>query len=172
MFPTVHPDRDREAASRTPTVDEIVRFLERVPVAAPLSPAELAELAFVADILTVAEGERILRFGDPGDAWFLLMYGTAIVSRNGVPLDTLAPGDCFGELAVLDGEHRTADVTAESDVVLVRVPREAFEALLQAGSLAAYKLVLGLTRLVARRLRDLVAPQLPAHTDFQRGSPG
>ncbi|MSP73174.1 MAG: cyclic nucleotide-binding domain-containing protein [Myxococcales bacterium] len=149
-----------------PTVDQIVGFLQRTPVAVALAPSELAELVFIAQVVIAVPGQVIVRAGEPGDAWFVVMEGTVRVHRDGALLATLHPRDCFGELAVLDGEPRVASVTAETPATLIRVPRVEFEALLSSGSLAAHRLVLGLTRIVTRRLRGLLA-ELPAEADYE-----
>ncbi len=148
---------------RMPDVDQVVDFLRATPLLAGLSDAELADFVFVVELLPVAQGEAIVREGEKGDAWFLLMEGEARVESRGRVLKRLTRGDCFGELAVLDGEPRTATVVASSGGLVLRVSWKAFEALLESGSLAAHKLVLSLTRLLARRMRELLRGA-PGHT--------
>ncbi len=62
----------------------------------------------------------------PGGECFVIVEGTATVSRNGVQLAHLGPGDSFGELAPLDGGPRTATVVAASDLRLLEVSRREF----------------------------------------------
>lgn len=75
------------------------------------------QLADLADELTAAAGEVIVREGDSGYEFMMLEQGQADVIRAGVQVNTLGPGDCFGELAVLaDGRPRSASVVATSDL--------------------------------------------------------
>lgn len=146
-----------------PDVEALVDFLRATPLFESLTDAELAEFVFVAELVPFERAHPIVREGDAGDAWFLLMEGEARVETKGRVLKRLSRGECFGELAVLDGEPRTASVVADSDGLLVRVSWRAFEALLSSGSLAAHKLVLSLTRMLARRMRVLLRDS-PAYT--------
>jgi tRNA A-37 threonylcarbamoyl transferase component Bud32 len=78
----------------------------------------------------VRAGERIISQGDEGDCFYLVQDGFCMVTldKNGEthPLTMLKPGDILGELAVLTGEARSANVDAETDMALWRVSREAF----------------------------------------------
>ena len=94
----------------------------------------LIEACFVAKAYPF--GATIVREGDDADAFFALTSGRARVLKRGehgeeVPLGTLAAGDSFGELALVERTSRTATVRASSSVELVRLDRAIFEALLQ-----------------------------------------
>src|SRR3546814_11121732 len=71
-------------------------------------------------------GERIIRVGDDGDAAFFISGGKVEVSVGGRHIP-LGPGDFFGEMALLTGEPRTADVTALDYTPLLAFDRAAFE---------------------------------------------
>jgi CRP-like cAMP-binding protein len=150
------------ADARLPDLDRLVEFLRTTPLLDGLTDAELAELVYVVELVPVEAGHEIVREGGPGDAWYLLMEGEARVEAHGARIKGLGPRDCFGELAVLDGEPRTATVVAEGPGLVVRVSARGFEALLAAGSLAAHKVVLSLTRLLARRMRTMLR-EAPGH---------
>jgi len=79
-------------------------------------------------------GETIVEEGAPADAFFVLATGRArIVKRSErgeeIPLDTLRPGDSFGEMGLLEHSTRTATVRASSDVRALRLDKSVFEAL-------------------------------------------
>ena len=79
-------------------------------------------------------GETIVEEGAPADAFFVLASGRArIVKRSErgeeIPLDTLRPGDSFGEMGLLEHSTRTATVRASSDVRALRLDKSVFEAL-------------------------------------------
>ena len=69
-------------------------------------------LARLVDEIICEQGETIMQEGSPGYEFIVIEHGTAEVSREGRPINTLAEGAFFGELAVLgDGTPRTASVT-------------------------------------------------------------
>jgi HlyB family type I secretion system ABC transporter len=110
--------------------------LAAIPLLRFASPAarSLIEACFVAE--AHAFGATIVREGEEADAYFVLKSGRARVLKRGdhgeeVPLGTLAAGDSFGELALVERISRTATVRASSAVELVKLDRGVFEALLR-----------------------------------------
>jgi serine/threonine-protein kinase len=90
---------------------------------------ELREERMPAGTLVCARGER-------GDRCYVVQQGTCEVrlpagpdGTSGVSLRRIGPGDCFGEMALVTGAPRTADVVAAEDVVLWVLDRKPFEAL-------------------------------------------
>jgi flavin reductase (DIM6/NTAB) family NADH-FMN oxidoreductase RutF len=69
-----------------------------------------------------ADGEPIMRIGEPGDSMFLILDGSALVKRPG-RFARVGAGELIGEIALLDGGPRTADVTAEGPVRCLEVAR-------------------------------------------------
>jgi len=152
-----------------PAVDQLIEFLQSNPLMASLSPEELAELIFIVQLHRGSPGEIIVHQGEEGDAWYLLYAGELQIIRGGEEVATLSRGDCFGELSALDGEPRSASVVSVDNSILMRIPRSGFDLLLASNSLAAHKLTLALTRVVAGRIRDLVSGELPAKADYASG---
>lgn len=74
-----------------------------------------------------AEGERIVREGDPGDLFFLIKDGTVSCTQKGHEVRRLGRGDFFGEMALLYNSPRTATVTAVETVKCVSLGREALK---------------------------------------------
>jgi CRP-like cAMP-binding protein len=102
----------------------------------------------------------VFREGDVGDAWYVVFEGRAEVVK-GAPsgsarqIARMEPGTCFGEIAILDGGTRSATVKAVEPLTLFRFRRPPFEQLLEQGSLAAYKLVAAMGRVLSQRHRRL-----------------
>ena len=118
------------------TPEEIVDRLRGVDVLLPLSREALVTIAEATKVHFYSRGEAILRSGTAGESMFVLHTGTVSVR---LPEDSLTgwhqvaalgPGSVFGEMALLTGEVRTADVVALSDVVALEIGKSSFEPIL------------------------------------------
>jgi len=86
---------------------------------------QLLEVARLAEGVQVGEGEVLAREGRIGREFFLILSGSVAVTQMGRRVNTLGPGDFFGELAAMDPGPRNATVTALTDLdVLIIGPRE------------------------------------------------
>jgi len=102
--------------------------------------------------LSLKPGERLISQGDKGDSLFLIQHGSCVVSldKDGVshPISRLKAGDLVGEMAILTGETRTANVDAETDMLVWSIGRTQFDDLC-----AVYREVREfLTQIVTKRL--------------------
>jgi CRP/FNR family transcriptional regulator, cyclic AMP receptor protein len=133
----------------------VVELLRRVPLFSELSTGELERVAQVGVPRSFPRETRIFHEGDPGDACYIVREGSARVTREhpdgrAITLATLGPGAIFGELAMLDGERRSASVEATENTELVALPASDMRKLIREHPEMAEKLVVALTR----RLRD------------------
>jgi CRP/FNR family cyclic AMP-dependent transcriptional regulator len=101
--------------------DAKVELLKRVPLFAGCSKSELRELAKTADELDIREGTVLTREGRTAKEFFVLVDGTAQVTKKGKKIAELKAGDWFGEIALITDSPRTATVTATSaaDVLVI-----------------------------------------------------
>ena len=114
--------------------------------------SQLREVERLAERIQVANGEVLAREGRIGREFFLIVSGTVAVTQQGRRVNTLGPGDFFGELAAVDPGPRNATVTALSDLdVLIIGPRE-FAAMADIPEFRD-----ALLRAMARRLRTVDA---------------
>jgi len=134
---------------------ENVELLGRVPLFAELSASELERIAAVAVPRSYPRGVRVFHEGDNSDACYIVRSGDLRVTREhsdgrAIALATLASGDIFGELAMLDGEARSASVETLSDAELLALPAADVRRMLNEHPTISVKLVVALTR----RLRE------------------
>ncbi|MGI9089065.1 MAG: ATP-binding protein [Chthoniobacterales bacterium] len=122
-----------------------------------IRPELLEEVAQELRIVRLQEGEVIFREGDPGDSLYLVGTGSVQISKRGRggAQETLAfikSGNFFGEMALLDGEPRSAMATAAENTVLGTVNEETFQHILE---LAPNRLHMNFLRSVSGRLRQV-----------------
>lgn len=101
-----------------------------------------------------AQGTVLFQEGEPGDRMFVIQTGRVqIVKRVGdvrFPLATLGPGDCIGEMALLDGQPRSADAIVAEDSNLLVVEQGTFENLIRENGEVAVRIM----RKLSERLRE------------------
>jgi CRP/FNR family transcriptional regulator, cyclic AMP receptor protein len=103
--------------------------LKDVPFFSSLSKRELTTVAQQMEEIDIPEGKQLVREGDFGHEFFLIVDGTAEVVRGGARIAERGPGEFFGEMALLDEERRTATVTAKSPMRVLVMTRQNFRAL-------------------------------------------
>jgi CRP-like cAMP-binding protein len=111
--------------------DAKIELLRQAPLFAHCSKAELAQLSVLADEIDLPAGKALTREGETGREFFVLIEGEAEVRRKGRKVNTMGPGDFFGEIALVTARPRTATVTATSPVRLLVVTDRAFRDLMQ-----------------------------------------
>ena len=132
-----------------------MELLSRVPLFAHLDDRDLERIAAVAVPRSYPPGVRVFHEGDNSDACYIVRSGDLRVTREhsdgrAIALATLAAGDIFGELAMLDGEARSASVETLSDVELLALPAADVRRMLSEHAEISVKLIIALTR----RLRE------------------
>ena len=108
-----------------------VEALKRAPLFESLSKKELAELARVTDDLKVESGTVLCREGKVGREFFVIVDGTADVTKAGKRLAGLQGGDFVGEIALLKTSKRTATVTASTPLRCFILTQSAFRRVLE-----------------------------------------
>jgi CRP/FNR family transcriptional regulator, cyclic AMP receptor protein len=136
------------------TKAEITELLSRVPLFSGCSQREIAAIARAAKEVNRREGAVLARTGEPGVGFFLLVDGKADVLVNGRKRGTLEPGDFFGEISLLDGGPRSADVVAATDVTMLGLTAWVFRGVLEQYPSISQKMLVTL----ASRLRNATKP--------------
>ena len=103
--------RERSAARAEERSLQVQNLVEQFPILAQLDHAAREELLLLFHPRTASPGERVIRKGDRPDAAYFITEGMVEVAVPGREV-RLGPGDFFGEMALLSGERRVADVTA------------------------------------------------------------
>ncbi len=133
--------------ARTSYLDQ----LASVPLFSACSKRELQAVAKASDEIQIPAGRVLCEQGAVGREAFVIVAGTAEVKRNKKKVATLGPGDCVGEMALLDHGLRTATVTATTDCTILVIGAREFAGIADEIPAIAHKLLKSL----AGRIREL-----------------
>jgi CRP-like cAMP-binding protein len=109
-----------------------IDILNKVPLFSGLSKRAMNEIAKIADEIDLPAGKELIREGDPGRQFFVLLDGEAEVRRKGRKVNTLGAGDFFGEISLVTERPTTAAVTLTEPSSALVISRPAFRRMLLA----------------------------------------
>lgn len=138
-----------------PTTMEKVEILRSVGIFARVPADLLAPLARLAEFSVVPAGREIVRQGETGDALYAIIRGRVRVVADGREVAALGPRECFGEMAILDNEPRSATVSAIEETEVLRISQADFYAILHERSEIAEDVIRVLTRRLRAALKQL-----------------
>jgi CRP/FNR family cyclic AMP-dependent transcriptional regulator len=126
-----------------------IELLSSVPLFRGLEDQELKAIASLSKEMTFKEGEAIVKEGDAGLGFYVIIEGEAVVKRRNRVVAKLERGSFFGEMALLDDQPRSAEVVATEPTRCLVLLRWNFWSLVSKNK----KIVRGLFKEMARRLR-------------------
>ena len=128
---------------------KIVPLLKKTPIFTKTSESSLRTMLKAAIEKTVQAGDKLVEKGNAGAGFYLILEGKAEVIADGKKLAKFGAGDFFGELAVIDGAPRTADVVALTDTTCIVVSQWAMRSIISSHA----EIALSMLEELARRLR-------------------
>ncbi|MEK9802453.1 MAG: cyclic nucleotide-binding domain-containing protein [Curvibacter sp.] len=148
----VLPARTAPALKLDPAI--IQKIAQKVPIFAGMSQACLLATLATGEHFTIQPGEAVFREGDMGNSFYVLIAGEVVVEkqRGGRPVELarLGPGECFGEMALVGNDVRSATVRATAAVVAMRFYRELIDSNAESASII-YR---NIARILAARLGE------------------
>jgi NTE family protein len=137
-------------------MEDKLQVLENVQVLANLGKELLKGLAERVEFVAVKKGDLVVRENDAGDALYVVVSGrlqayTSLKSGRDRVFATYCERDCFGEMPLLSGETHWANVRALNDSVLLKIPREDFEALVNRDP----RVAVSFTQRMGHRIKEL-----------------
>lgn len=115
--------------------------------------SDLAGIAALATVVHVQKDETIFEQGDEGDAFYMVVQGSVMISRGVTKLATLGTREGFGEMSILDRESRSATAVAGEDTTLLSLDRDSFDRVIEQNPVVAR----GVYRVLTERLRNTLA---------------
>jgi CRP/FNR family transcriptional regulator, cyclic AMP receptor protein len=130
--------------------DPKVNALSAVGLFSGCSKKELQSVASLCMPLSVEEGFVLTTEGAPGQECFVIVDGKASVAIGGKKVGEVGPGECIGEMALLDGAPRSATVTAESPMNVYAL------------SVSEFRILLGVSPTILQKIATKLAQRLRA----------
>jgi CRP-like cAMP-binding protein len=135
---------------------EVMEHFRRVPLFSGVSRRGLRSIVQAATEVDVPAGTVLVRQGERGREFYVIVRGTAEVTRDGKKLSQLVPGDFFGELAFLHPAPRMATGRARTDMRVVVLDARAMDVVVEREPAIARRLLAAMAERVRRAERDSV----------------
>ncbi len=145
----------------TPTEkSDLQKSLRSIPVFSELNKKDISLLTEIIHNRNYVADEYVFYQGDPGIGLYIIRDGEVMIQRNNdsgnvIPLATFNKGDFFGELALVDGEKRSASAITKTDARLAVIFKPDLDEFIQMYPKKGIKILSGISQIVAVRLRKL-----------------
>jgi CRP-like cAMP-binding protein len=136
---------------RTGIPKQQIDLLGAVPLFSACSRSELRAIARLGTPTSAEDGAVLIKNGKPGREFFLVSEGTAVCKMGRREVAKFGPGDYFGELALLYGGIRTADVIAATSMELLVLDAREFRSMLMNNPSISVKMLARLAERLADR---------------------
>ncbi|MGQ0507329.1 MAG: cyclic nucleotide-binding domain-containing protein [Myxococcaceae bacterium] len=133
------------------TVEKVL-FLKSIDLFSQIPGEDLAQVALISSVENRDTGDDIFAEGETGDALYLVLEGKVRIHRQDRVIAELGERECFGEMALLDTEPRSATVTALAPTQLLKISRDDFEGILTEKP----EIGMGIIKVLTRRLRNAI----------------
>jgi CRP/FNR family cyclic AMP-dependent transcriptional regulator len=130
--------------------DSILGMLEKTSLWSGLSKRDLKAIAKLSKERSYEPGETIVRKGEGGVGFYLIIEGAVDIKSDGKTLTKLGPGQFFGEMSVLDNQPRSADVVVVEPTRCLTLSAWSFNAMISENP----KIALRMLQEFVRRLRN------------------
>ncbi len=129
--------------------------LRRVPLFSGMTDRCVEAIGELAHEVDFEAGRELVRQGEPGESFLVLLAGEARVEQGGQQIRDLGPGDFLGEISLIDGGPRTATVTATQPVRALVVERPDFVRLIDDFPPVRLEILTALTQRIRRQALPL-----------------
>jgi len=102
-------------------VEDVLSYVQNVQFFKSFTKEQVEEIMHAADVVKVSKGTVMVSEGEIDDSFYIMLSGKAAVHKNNKNIASIGRGECFGEMAYLSGESRTATVMAETNCILLKI---------------------------------------------------
>jgi len=100
---------------------ELLSYVKDLPFFSTFAENQIDQIISACDLVKVEKGETIIQEGEIDDSFYILISGQVVVKTGGKKLAVLEKGQCFGEMAYLTGEARTATIITKEECILLKI---------------------------------------------------
>jgi serine/threonine protein kinase len=102
-------------------IKDAVDFVNHAAFFRNFTKEQIKEMLTAVSILKFTKGEVIVAEGDIDDTFYIILDGSVKIRKNDKDIASIVAGECFGEMAYISGQARTATVLAETDCILIKI---------------------------------------------------
>ncbi len=151
---------------------DLQNSLLSIPIFAELTKKDISLLIEIIHNRNYLAGEYVFYQGDPGIGLYIIREGEVVVQRSVesseiISLATFHKGDFFGELALIDGEKRSASATAKTDTRLAVIFKPDLDEFIEKFPKKGIKILQGISQIIATRLRKLNEDHINLHSNLK-----
>ena len=106
---------------RKSKAEDVVDYIHNVKFFNEFSKNQVQGILDTSNVVKVQKGSIIVNEGEISDSFFIILSGRVSVQKNDKYIAMIGRGECFGEMAYLSGETRTATVLADSECILLKI---------------------------------------------------
>ena len=132
------------------TMLEKITTLKKVDLFSTISSKNLYHVSQITEEVEFLEGEIIFSEGDFGDYMLVIAKGIVRIHKGEKTIAEMGSGVCFGEMAILDGEPRSADATVIEDCILFKIKQRDFSQVLSIQN----DVMMSIVKILTKRLRE------------------
>lgn len=129
--------------------------LRSVPLFQGMTDRSVEAIERLVEETVYPSGSALVRQGDPGDSFIVIVTGRATVDRGGQPIRELSGGDFLGEISLIDGGPRTATVTAIEPIGALVIQRDGFDRLMNEYPPVRLEILTALTQRLRARTQEI-----------------
>jgi serine/threonine protein kinase len=131
--------RDLTQTPRETNDRELINYIHALPFFHNFTEAQIDEILSASNLIKVDSAKTIIEEGGIDDSFFVLISGDVLVRKGERDVAVLEKGQCFGEMAYLTGEARTASIITRSDCILLKFSATLLEKLSESIQLLFFK---------------------------------
>ena len=111
----------KQEAMREDKAEDVIDYTHNIRFFSNFTKGQVKAILDAANVIKVPKETAVVKEGEIDDSFFIILSGQASVRKNDKQIALIGRGECFGEMAYLSGESRTATVIADTDCILMKI---------------------------------------------------
>jgi serine/threonine protein kinase len=111
----------KQDAVREDKAEDVIDYTHNIQFFSSFTKPQVKAILDAANVIKVPKETSVVREGEIDDSFFIILSGQASVRKNDRQIAVIGRGECFGEMAYLSGESRSATVIADTDCILMKI---------------------------------------------------